>query len=156
MNCQYCKKYKVVENENYCKFHTNLKLLNEEEIIKSHKCIRCPRLIFNDNKRCDECIESSKKLRSTPPELKCMFRDGCIFNKKIGLNYCDKHKYLQDYTEEMLNNLKMCSGCKKKVLLKNGLKTCDKCLLRSKNNKLSEKNKDLNTKDDNQSENYKN
>jgi hypothetical protein len=195
MNCQHCKKYIVVENENYCLYHIELKLLNDDEIKKGHKCSRCPRLVFDDNKRCSHCISISKLKRSTPQELKCMFRDGCIFNKKEGLNYCDKHKYMQDYTEEMLNNLKLCSGCKKKVLLQDGLKTCEKCLLRSKNNKQSEKNNivlcksekcpnkakensnycgvhnkkqfyddfiknntppDLNTKDDNQSENYKN
>ena len=52
MKCQYCQKYYALENEKFCEFHMDLKLLTAEEIEKGHKCIRCPRLIFIENKRC--------------------------------------------------------------------------------------------------------
>jgi hypothetical protein len=135
MSCQYCKKYKVIEDENYCNYHIDLKSLSEEEILKSHKCVRCPRVVFDDNKRCIVCISASKIKRSTPQELKCSFVDGCIFNKTENSNFCDKHAYLKNYTQEMLNNLKKCSGCKRKILIPDGFKTCEKCMNRVKENK---------------------
>ena len=40
--------------------------------------------------------------------------------------YCEKHQYMQEYTNEMLNKLKICSRCKNCHYSENN-KTCQKC-----------------------------
>ena len=39
--------------------------------------------------------------------------DTCRNNIKDDTNFCKYHYYMKDYTEDMLNNLTYCSGCKK-------------------------------------------
>ena len=48
--------------------------------------------------------------------------------------FCKFHQYLNDYTDEMLANLTICSGCKKSYYLENGRKICNVCKERSKSN----------------------
>ena len=62
--------------------------------------------------------------------LKC-----CRCNVINDTNFCKKHDYMVDYTEEMLSNLQICSGCKKSYYIPDG-KTCTNCRTRGKQNKL--------------------
>ena len=48
--------------------------------------------------------------------------------------FCKNHQYLNDYTDEQLETLSICSGCKKVVYL-DGKKTCEKCSARGKGNR---------------------
>ena len=48
--------------------------------------------------------------------------------------FCKFHQYMNDYTDEMLANLTICSGCKKSYYLENGRKICNVCKERSKSN----------------------
>lgn len=48
--------------------------------------------------------------------------------------FCKFHHYMNDYTDEMLSNLTICSGCKKSYYLENGRKICNVCKDRSKSN----------------------
>lgn len=48
--------------------------------------------------------------------------------------FCKFHQYMNDYTDEMLSNLTICSGCKKSYYLENGRKICNVCKERSKSN----------------------
>ena len=51
-----------------------------------------------------------------------------------GTRFCENHQYMKDYTDEMLNNLKICSGCSNSDYL-NNLKTCARCLKRGKDHR---------------------
>ncbi len=61
-------------------------------------------------------------------------------NKGIQDTKCCKfHQYMKDYTEDMLNCLTKCSGCKKQYYLIDGVKTCDHCKQRGKSSKEKQK-----------------
>jgi len=59
---------------------------------------------------------------------------GCRCNAINDTSFCKKHDYMVDYTEEMLSNLQICSGCKKSYYIPDG-KTCSSCRNRGKQNK---------------------
>ena len=59
---------------------------------------------------------------------------GCRCNAVNDTGFCKKHDYMVDYTEEMLSNLQICSGCKKSYYIPDG-KTCSSCRNRGKQNK---------------------
>lgn len=61
-------------------------------------------------------------------------------NKGIQDTKCCKiHQYMKDYTDDMLNNLSKCSGCKKQYYLIDGVKTCENCKQRGKSSKEKQK-----------------
>ena len=71
-------------------------------------------------------------------------------NKGIQDTKCCKfHQYMKDYTEDMLNNLTKCSGCKKQYYLIDGVKTCDNCKQRGKSSKEKQKETKVLCKADN-------
>ena len=51
--------------------------------------------------------------------IKCLALDrnlkGCRCNAINDTRFCKKHDYMVDYTEEMLSNLQVCSGCKNHI-----------------------------------------
>ena len=59
---------------------------------------------------------------------------GCRCNAINETSFCKKHDYMVEYTEEMLSNLQICSGCKKSYYIPDG-KTCSSCRNRGKQNK---------------------
>lgn len=46
--------------------------------------------------------------------------------------FCKLHEYMVNYTDDMIENTTLCSGCNKMVYLENNEKTCDKCRQRTK------------------------
>uniref|UniRef100_A0A6C0HCA8 HNH nuclease domain-containing protein n=1 Tax=viral metagenome TaxID=1070528 RepID=A0A6C0HCA8_9ZZZZ len=50
--------------------------------------------------------------------------------------FCIFHQYMNDYSEEMLANQKICGTCKKSYYLENGRKVCNRCREQSKMNAL--------------------
>tara|TARA_B110000285_G_scaffold46692_1_gene52469 strand:+ start:1126 stop:2904 length:1779 start_codon:yes stop_codon:yes gene_type:complete len=70
--------------------------------------------------------------------IKCLAIDrnlkGCRCNAINDTRFCKKHDYMTDYTEEMLSNLQVCSGCKKSYYIPDG-NTCCHCRDRGKNNR---------------------
>ena len=60
--------------------------------------------------------------------------DTCRNNIKDDTNFCKYHYYMKDYTEDMLNNLTYCSGCKKYYYIIEG-KICSQCKERGKKNR---------------------
>jgi hypothetical protein len=61
--------------------------------------------------------------------------------------FCGFHQYMNTYTEEQMQNLKICSGCSKWVYLSpECIEKCDNCLnvVRIKNEKDKKKRKELN------------
>jgi hypothetical protein len=76
--------------------------------------------------------------------------DNACRNKAIQDTKCCKfHQYMKDYTEEMLNGLTKCSGCKKQYYLIDGVKTCDTCKQRCKSSKEKQKETKVLCKADN-------
>ena len=63
--------------------------------------------------------------------------DSCRNNIKDDTYFCKYHYYMKDYTEDMLDNLTLCSGCKKYYYIIEG-KICNICKERGK--KIREKN----------------
>ena len=70
--------------------------------------------------------------------IKCLALDrnlkGCRCNAIYDTRFCKKHDYMTDYTEEMLSNLQVCSGCKKSYYIPDG-KICISCNDRGKQNR---------------------
>ena len=69
--------------------------------------------------------------------MKCLAIDRnlqrCRCNVINDTRFCKKHDYMVDYTEEMLSNLQICSGCKKSYYIPDG-KICISCRDRGKQN----------------------
>ena len=70
--------------------------------------------------------------------MKCAGKDRelrqCRVNMKNGEKFCKLHLYMEEYTEEMMNHLTVCSTCKKAKYLSDS-KICDSCKTRSKKNR---------------------
>ena len=71
--------------------------------------------------------------------IKCLALDrnlkGCRCNAINDTRFCKKHDYMTDYTEKMLSNLQICSGCKKSSYIPDGNKSCIQCRDRGKKNR---------------------
>lgn len=59
--------------------------------------------------------------------------------------FCKYHQYMNDYNDDMLDNLTQCKGCKKQYYLPDG-GICDKCRERGKKNREKDKKKVVNCK----------
>jgi len=74
---------------------------------------------------------------------KCLAIDrnnnGCRCNALNESRFCKNHSYMSDYTDEMMANQTMCSGCKKSYYLPDGVKTCSNCKERVKQSKITTK-----------------
>jgi hypothetical protein len=75
--------------------------------------------------------------------LKCLAKDrnneNCRNNQLETSNFCNFHQYMNDYSEKMLNELTMCSGCKKMHYLPDS-KQCAKCKERGEKCRIKHKN----------------
>lgn len=75
--------------------------------------------------------------------MKCLSRDRndepCRCNVVSDTRFCKLHQYMNEYTDEMLERLELCSGCKKMYCFNEGRKICDNCADRSKANRLAAK-----------------
>ena len=78
--------------------------------------------------------------------MKCAGKDRelrqCRVNMKNGEKFCKLHLYMEEYTEEMMNHLTVCSTCKKAKYLGDS-KICDSCKTRSKKNRKNVKKANL-------------
>lgn len=71
--------------------------------------------------------------------MRCLAKDrnqnGCR-NHAIGeTRLCKFHDHMMDYTDEMIENATLCSGCNKMHYMVENEKTCDKCRQRTKKNR---------------------
>mgnify|MGYP003344123941 CR=1 FL=1 len=71
--------------------------------------------------------------------MKCLSRDRngnpCRNSSISSTNFCKLHQYMCDYTNEMLEKLKLCKGCNKMYYFENDNKTCENCRTRIKKEK---------------------
>ena len=84
--------------------------------------------------------------------MKCLSRDRkgepCRCAAISETRFCKFHDYMAAYTDEMLQRLELCSGCKKMFCFDGDRKICDKCSDRSKANRLvTKENVELCAKD---------
>ena len=72
--------------------------------------------------------------------MKCLSKDRkgepCRCAAIEDTRFCKFHHYMAAYTDEMLQRLDLCSGCKKMFCFEGGRKICDNCVDRSKANRL--------------------
>ena len=61
----------------------------------------------------------------------------CRCNALNESRFCKNHSYMSDYTDEMMANQTICSGCKKSYYLPDGVKTCSNCKERVKQSKIT-------------------
>jgi hypothetical protein len=160
-NLERCNK-KVIDLAKYCDRHQYMKDYTDEMLDKLKICSRCKNCHYSEsNKTCERCREKVSHSRNKEKQKKilCVIKD-CIFEKNNDNKYCDNHQYMKEYRDEMLNNLKKCSGCKRLHYLEN-MKTCDDCRNRSSKRKyiikeITENSENTdNTNSDNNSENTK-
>ena len=58
--------------------------------------------------------------------------------------FCNNHQYMNDYTNEQLNNTRLCSNCKKHYYFPNlKIKQCSKCKERSRINREKKKENEI-------------
>jgi hypothetical protein len=72
--------------------------------------------------------------------MRCLGKDrhnNTCRNHALGdTRFCKFHSYMVTYTEEMIANTTLCSGCNKWYYLKDRQKTCDSCHERTKQNSV--------------------
>ena len=75
--------------------------------------------------------------------MKCLSRvrngEPCRCAAVEETRFCKFHQYMTAYTDAMLENTEMCSGCKKMYYFGEGRKICDKCADRSKANRTAKR-----------------
>jgi len=83
---------------------------------------------------------------------KCLGKDihnkNCRNNQSDDIEFCKFHQYMNDYSKEMLDNLTLCSGCKKMYYLSEN-KQCENCKNRAVKNRTNAKNEKIICKKDN-------
>lgn len=146
-----------VENEDgeitiYCENHQYF-LNFTPEIIEGIKtstnnyisCGRCRIWHNGKTSNCVACLENNKqnvkKKKENNAYLKCKLIfpntcDRCQFGALCDKKFCEKHQHMEDYTEEMLKNLRQC-GCGVWLYSKLfcGFDSCQKCRNRGKKNR---------------------
>lgn len=132
-------KYEPIDGEQYCDKHIFFKDYTNEMLKDLVICNHCPSMHYakEQSNYCPRCFEMRRinNSRHKSKLIKCAgkMRDGrqCWVNVTKKGDFCSDHVYMKDYTEDMMKNLTLCSGCKKQYYLPDG-GTCDKCRDRHK------------------------
>lgn len=135
-------KYKVINNNQCCtRCHADMENYTDEMFANLKLCKNCPRPRWRYFPDSDRCFSCQKK------------RNICMGKQKNG-NPCKKsvmgnnrfcmrnHKYMETYTNDMLNNLKKCSGCNREIYagyFNEDLKTCIDCQSKCENNRKKQR-----------------
>jgi hypothetical protein len=130
-------KNQVVDDENYCEKHLYFKTYTEDMMKNLRKCIRCANMFYYESlKQCPPCTEHSKEKSNKisierKKLIKCegITKEGtnCTYNQLQNSKYCCNHQYMNDYTEDMIKNLRQCSCCKSYRYFNSIYSTCDEC-----------------------------
>ncbi len=152
-DCTRCNKYPD-EGEEYCDVHQYFEELTEEQIntIKNGDaiaCTNCPRWHFDkDHKMCEICLAkkaegNAKVSEEKKKRKKCAWKmrtnEPCRNWPLEGSNYCDDHKYVNEYTDEMKETSRLCKGCKMIRYVEDGYETCIICRERQAENREKER-----------------
>ena len=72
------------------------------------------KLVSNEKQTCSDLSKTKEKCDSIYCTGLGSNGERCHLKKVSGKNYCNRnHGYMEEYTEEMIKNLKYCKGCKK-------------------------------------------
>lgn len=128
----------------YCDGHSYFENYTIDMFNNLTKCIRCANMHYKTNlAQCPTCTSRSKIINAKA-SLKKIHCRGIDRNKnqcrekvlKEG-DFCSKHAYMTEYTDDMMNNLSQCSGCRKYYYFNDNRKRCEKCVSRGgENNKV--------------------
>jgi len=147
-----CEKY-VNNDEDFCTAHKYMEDFSDE-LMKAildgtsdyKSCTRCTKWHNGDKKNCIICQEKLKAIKAEKQTnaIKCKgtANDGekCTRAPVNNTDFCKIHDYMIDYTDEMMNNLQQCSGCRKyRYVITEDKKTCDVCKEISKKNRQNDK-----------------
>ena len=123
----------IDEDNEYCEQHSYFKDYTEEMFENLIKCIRCANMHFKTNlSQCPKCTDDSKikNAKASSKKIHCSGidrnRNQCREKVLHQGDFCSKHKYLKDYTEHMMKNLKLCSTCHK-CFYSETFNTCEIC-----------------------------
>jgi hypothetical protein len=78
---------------------------------------------------------NKKKINNKCKGISCSGKQ-CNHNVQDEL-FCKDHKYMESYTDKMMSNLTLCTGCRRRYYLENG-KQCDDCKERGRLNRLKQ------------------
>ena len=65
--------------------------------------------------------------------------NACTNHSIVNTRFCSGHSYMNDLTDEMLNNVKLCTGCNRMNYFDSELKTCNDCRIRSADNRVAKR-----------------
>ncbi len=136
----------VSKNETYCKTHKYFEDFSDSEIdgVRNNTnifkvCGRCKRWHNYKLAHCEKCTNASKadklKVKIEHDKNKCNGIDrnkepcrnsGTIDGIGTGVKFCKFHEYMKVYTKDMMDNLTICSGCRKNYYMPNQ-KMCGSC-----------------------------
>lgn len=141
-NCRYA----IQPGKNCCtKSHADMENYTEHQFNNLELCKRCPRprwRYLGEQKMCNNCYA---KYAAKICKGKRKNGASCTLTTTNNNNFCDRnHGYMNDYTNEMCNDLKKCSGCLRMIYrghFQNNSKTCNDCQSRSGNVRKIERTK---------------
>jgi len=127
-------KNEIIPEHNFCQRHLYLEEYTQDMMEKLIRCSRCTNMIyeFGTLKRCPVCTDDAKKsnAEASSKKIKCSAIDRNMEtcrNKVSQLGeFCSLHSYMKTYTKDMLENLSICSTCRKCFYSAN-FKTCEMC-----------------------------
>ena len=140
-NGENCR-YEVKEGKNCCSKHADMEDYTDEMFENLKLCKHCPRprwKFLGDGDKCQQCQDKRYCHAKQRSGIAC--RNKVVDGNKFCLR---NHKYMENYTEEMLNNLKNCPGCHQNRYVGEFKKTntqCNSCLERNAQNRKIAKEK---------------
>ena len=134
-------RYQVLDNKRCCsRAHADMEHYTDEMFNQVKKCIHCSRTrwrVLIDDKYCDKCDIKYCHGKEKGTDVRCRLK------AVNGNRYCSRnHGYMNGYTDDMLNDLKECTTCKRRLHsnnYENNLSTCIDCQKRAGNNRVKER-----------------
>lgn len=127
----------AVIGTNFCGRHKYMIPYTPEMMKQLKVCKGCKKYMYlGDNVRCEECTVKYDAI------IRCKGTDrnhkACEHMPVNDTNFCNFHQYMISYTEQMMNALTLCSGCKMMKYL-GDCKQCSACHDRGKENREEDK-----------------
>ena len=128
-----CNKKKNLDDDGYCPAHMHQKEYTETQLEKMLVCFTCQILFYSDvRKECDKCYNRRHNKvkcngKSVPRGKGQLQVSDCRRKPAPGMDYCIIHSYMNNYTEDMMNNLTKCRRCSTLHYIVGDDIRCDRC-----------------------------
>lgn len=137
-------RYAIQEGKRFCtRSHSDMEDYTEEMLENLQLCKSCPRSrwrYFGGSDRCESCqAKQPNQLQIYCQGTEKGSDKRCRLKVKPNKRFCERnHKYMEDYTDEMMDDLATCTGCKRSIYSGyfNGLSTCKDCQDRCAKNRV--------------------